>query len=190
MIGAIIGDIIGNQYDMADYKSKDFPLFYTGSRPSDDTFMTLAVAKTLYLNRNNLSDLNAIEKTVISCMKEIAHAHKNTLWGGRFYKWLFENGKRTDSCGNGSAMRISPVVWIAESEEQLKTLCKVITCVSHNHPEGIKGAESIALAVYLAREGFDKQYIKQKSELIKTRFFLFLFAYYFSFSYPQKTGQL
>ena len=162
MIGAIIGDIIGNQYDMADFKSKDFPLFYVGSRPSDDTFMTVAVAKALFLCRNNLSDLNTLEQTVISSMKEIGNNHKNTLWGEYFYKWLFENGKKKDSCGNGAAMRISPVGWIAENEEQLKTLSHVITCVSHAHPEGIKGAESVALAVYLAREGFDKQYIKQR----------------------------
>lgn len=157
MIGAIIGDIVGSRFEFKDHCGKDFPLFVSGCCPTDDSFMTLAVANALLLSKGNYDNLEALAEY---SMKKIAKTHPSTGWGGNFYKWLFENGSKTDSFGNGAGMRISPVGWVANSEEEVKLLSKKITCVSHNHIEGLKGAEAIAMAVYLARIGKDKEYIR------------------------------
>ena len=165
MIGAIIGDIVGSRFEFVEYdqRDKNFIFWGTGCRPTDDSFMTLAVAKALYLSNGDREKLKDI---VIYCMRSVAHDHPNTGWGGRFYKWLFNetNPKPYNSFGNGAGMRISPVGWVAESEEEVKELSKIVTEVSHNHPEGLKGAEAVAMAVYLARTGKDKQEIRAKMQ--------------------------
>lgn len=162
MIGAIIGDIVGSRFEFIedDHRDKNFTLFATGCRPTDDTFMTLAVAKALFLAKG---DKQKLRDVIVFCMKSVALAHPNTGWGERFYHWLFDedNGKKTNvSYGNGAGMRISPVGWVAESEAEVKELSKIITEASHNHPEGLKGAEAVAMAVYLARTGKNKAQIR------------------------------
>ena len=163
MLGAIIGDIVGSRFEFVedDNRSKNFALFTSNCRPTDDSFMTLAVAKALLLSKGDKEKLKSI---VVDCMKDVAHDHPNTGWGERFYKWLFveRNPQPYNSYGNGAGMRISPVGWVAESEEEVKELSKIVTEVSHNHPEGIKGAEAIAMAVYLARIGKSKEEIREK----------------------------
>jgi type I restriction enzyme M protein len=97
-------------------------------------------------------------------MKEVAKPYEKTVgWGGSFYKWLFMPGRCVpyESYGNGAGMRISPVGWVAESEEEVKELSKIVTEISHNHPEGLKGAEAVAMGVYLARIGKNKEEIRQ-----------------------------
>ena len=95
-------------------------------------------------------------------MKDMAKPYPNIGWGGMFYKWLFGNSVFCDSYGNGAGMRISPVGWVAKSEEEVKQLSKKVTEISHNHPDGLKGAEAVAMAVYLARIGKDKAYIRKR----------------------------
>lgn len=160
MIGAIIGDIVGSRFEFIDHSGKDFPLFEKGCCITDDTLMTLAVACALFFSKGNYSELGA---TTIETMKYVAEGHENAGWGGMFYKWLFEGQTRPmHSYGNGAGMRISPVGWIADSEKEVKELSAKITEISHNHPEGMKGAEAIAMAVYLARIGVDKQTIRHR----------------------------
>lgn len=160
MIGAIIGDIVGSRFEFTDHSGKDFALFAAGCTPTDDSFMTLAVCEALLLCGGDYTDLS---KRAVKSMKSIAHAHPNTGWGGRFYKWLFEYTRPYQSYGNGAGMRISPVSWVADSEEQLKDLAFQVTAISHDHPEGLKGAEAVALAGYLARIGADKKTIRART---------------------------
>ena len=161
MIGAIIGDIVGSRFDFVEdgYRGKDFALFASGCRFTDDSLMTLAVAKSLMLSKGNYDNLGKLTTQV---MKDIAKPYPRIGWGAMFYKWLFERSVPYNSYGNGAGMRISPVGWVAESEEEVKMLSKKVTEISHNHPDGIKGAEAIAMAVYLARIGKDKAYIRER----------------------------
>ena len=163
MLGAIIGDIVGSRFEFVedDNRSKNFALFTSNCRPTDDSFMTLAVAKALLLSKG---DKEKLKNIVVRCMKDVALEHPNTGWGERFYKWVFveRNPQPYNSYGNGEGMRISPVGWVAESEEEVKQLSKIVTEVTHNHPEGIKGAEAVAMGVYLARIGKSKEEIREK----------------------------
>ena len=162
MIGAIIGDIVGSRFEFNedDDRGKDFAFFTGDCCATDDSFMTLAVAKALFLCKGDYSTL--ADKTV-NCMRSVAQDHPNTGWGERFYNWLFNPSSSApiNSYGNGAGMRISPVGWVADSEEELKELCKTVTEITHNHPEGLKGAEAVALAVYLARTGADKDQLRE-----------------------------
>ena len=164
MIGAIIGDIVGSRFEFVedDNRGKNFALFTGECCATDDTLMTVAVAEALYLCKGDYSTLAA--KT-INCMRAIARAHPNTGWGEKFYHWLFDSNSSSpiNSFGNGAGMRISPVGWVANSEEELKALSATVTGVTHNHPEGMKGGEAVALCVYLARTGADKQTIKKRA---------------------------
>ena len=164
MIGAIIGDIVGSRFEFNedDNRGKDFSLFAEVCCATDDTFMTVAVAQALFLCKGDYSTL--ADKTR-NCMRIVAKAHPNTGWGERFHHWLFdsETSAPINSFGNGAGMRISPVGWVAKNEEELKELSGIVTGVTHNHPEGLKGGEAIALAVYLARTGADKQTIRKRT---------------------------
>lgn len=161
MLGAIFGDINGAMFEFKGVKIYDFKFFSSNSRITDDSLMTLAVANTLFACKDNLNDLRMIKKWASINMKGIAKAHPSSDWGDRFLDWVNGYGPAPNSCGNGAGMRISPVGWIAESEEQVKILSKAITEVSHNHPEAIKGAEAIAMSVYLARIGKSKAEIRE-----------------------------
>ena len=164
MIGAIIGDIVGSRFEFVkdDNRGKGFTLFTEACRPTDDSLMTLAVAQALYLCRGDYSTL--ADKT-INCMRTVAKAHPKTGWGGRFYRWLFfsNSSEPIGSFGNGAGMRISPVGWVANSEEEMRALSATVTGVTHNHPEGMKGGEAIAMCVYLARTGADRQTIRARA---------------------------
>lgn len=163
MLGAIIGDIVGSRFQfIEDFKrSKDFPLFTPSCCITDDSLMTLAIAEALLLTKGDVAALS--EQAVIS-MKKIAHRHPNTGWGEKFHKWLFADGnpKPYHSFGNGAGMRVSPVGWVADSEEEVKSLSHAVTAVTHDHPEGLKGAEAVAMAIYLARIGKSKAEIREK----------------------------
>lgn len=165
MIGAIIGDIAGSRFEFIenDHRDKNFEFWGNGCTPTDDSFMTLAVAKALYLAKG---DKEKLKNNIVFCMKSVAQDHPRTGWGEKFFKWLFleSNPKPYNSYGNGAGMRISPVGWVADSEEEVKELSKIVTEVSHNHPEGLKGAEAVAMAVYLARVGKSKEYIRERMQ--------------------------
>lgn len=164
MIGAIIGDIVGSRFEFVedDNRGKNFLLFTGACRPTDDSLMTLAVAEALFLCKG---DYTTLAGKTINCMRSVARAHPNTGWGEKFYNWLFKSGSSSpiNSYGNGAGMRISPAGWVADSEEELKKLSGIITGVTHNHPEGLKGGEAIALCVYLARTGADKREIRRRA---------------------------
>ena len=143
MIGAIAGDIIGSVYEYDDFKSTSFPLFSARSQFTDDTVLTIAVA---------LSILKKVDYT--SSMKKIGLKYPDSGYGQSFYQWLLSaDCQPYNSWGNGSAMRVSPVGFAMNSIEDVLAEAKRSAEVTHNHPEGIKGAQATALAVLLARQG-------------------------------------
>lgn len=161
MIGAIIGDIIGSRYEFDNIKTKEFDLFAKDCEFTDDTVITIAVAKALRQHEGS-TDLEAFKQTLISTMHEVGGNYPRCGYGWSFRLWILR--KQTEpynSFGNGSAMRVSPVAWYANSLEETEGLAKATAEVTHNHPEGIKGAQAIASATFLARTGKTKEEIRQ-----------------------------
>lgn len=162
MYGAILGDIIGSAYEFDAYncKSKDFPLFSRRSTFTDDTVMTLAVADALMKLRADDND-ETIKETLTRSMQAIGRRYPYCGYGGRFFHWMFSNDpKPYGSYGNGSGMRVSPVAWFFDDLETVMRMAKLTADVSHNHPEGVKGAQAIASCIFLARTGKSKEEIK------------------------------
>lgn len=162
MYGAILGDIIGSPYefDMGD-KTKDFPLFCARSEFTDDTVMTVAVAQAL-LESDPAEDDDTIRRRVIGQMKLWGRRYPDAGYGARFIWWLWNpNPKPYGSWGNGSAMRVSPAGWLFEDLPTVLRMAKLTAEVSHDHPEGIKGAQAVAAAIFLARTGSTKAQIKR-----------------------------
>lgn len=156
MTGAIAGDIIGSVYEFDNIKTTDFPLFTNESDYTDDTIMTVAVADWL-LNGGDLA------KVMQRYGRE--YPYPTGGYGGRFSGWLREKDPLPyNSWGNGSAMRVSAVGWMFDSLEKTLEVAKETAVVTHNHPEGIKGAQATAAAIYLARTGKSKRDIKQYIE--------------------------
>ena len=162
MIGAILGDIIGSRFEFHNYLGKDFELLTPRCEFTDDTVMTCAVAQALMDSKEDFSDLS--EKTV-AAMQRIGQQYPNCGYGTRFIRWMFaDNPQPYNSCGNGSAMRVSPVGFVARDVEEAKRLSAAVTCISHNHPEGMKGAEVTAVAIVMARQGKSKEEIHEEME--------------------------
>lgn len=160
MLGAVLGDIAGSIYERHPIKTTDFPLIQDGSTFTDDTVMTFAVAKSLI--EADVQGDSALKKALVQNMQALGQTYPNRGYGGYFSQWLrAENPKPYGSFGNGSAMRVSPVGWIASSVEEAAHLAKVTAEVTHDHPEGIKGAQAIAVCIVLARQGADKDTIRQ-----------------------------
>ncbi len=152
MLGAIIGDIAGSRYEWNNIKSKNFELlnsmecFFT-----DDTVMTLAIAKSLLECNGNYNNLSTI---AIKNMVDIGRKYPDCGFGGNFYKWIMtDNHTPYNSYGNGAAMRVGACGIVGKTIDEVKLLSKKVTEISHNHPEGLKGAEAVACAVYLANNG-------------------------------------
>lgn len=151
MLGAIIGDVAGSRFEWHNIKTKDFEFFGSGSRLTDDSIMTLAVARAILESRSDFSDL---EEQVAKWMQTLGRAFPDAGYGGKFQRWLFsENPAPYNSMGNGAAMRVSPAGFAATSLEDAKLLARKVTGVTHNHPEGLRAAEAVASAIYLARTG-------------------------------------
>ena len=150
MIGAVAGDIIGSIYERNPIKTEDFPLFHTTSRITDDSVMSLAVAQAILGDKNYGRE-----------MKILGQAFPNAGYGGNFQKWIFESEiVPYNSWGNGSAMRVSPVGFAFDTAEEVLREARASAEVSHDHPEGIKGAQAVALAILLARQGASKDEIR------------------------------
>ena len=151
ILGGIVGDIIGSTREWHNIKTEDFELLPAGSRFTDDTVMTLAVAEWL------MTDPAHSERGLVECMQRLGRKYPNAGYGGMFRRWLVtDNPEPYNSFGNGSAMRVSPVGLYANSMEEALELARITASVSHNHPEGIKGAQAVAAAIYLKRtEEFD-----------------------------------
>lgn len=191
MLGAIIGDIVGSIYEFDNIKTKEFEFFQENMGLTDDSVMTLAVAKALMdtletgsergfknlsreiseeklkLIQNKFgSEINPkteLEANAILRMVEIGNKYPYMSYGTRFRYWL-EEPIAYNSFGNGSAMRVSPVAYVAKNIEEVKFLSREVTKVSHNHEEGIKGAEATAVAIFMAKKGSGKEEIKSEME--------------------------
>ena len=162
LIGAIIGDIVGSKYEFKNLKSKDFPLFSEDCHFTDDSVMTLAVYKAL---KECNGDYNDLSNKAIECMQEVGQKYEFCGYGAKFYNWLFrKDPKPYDSYGNGSAMRITAVSEVADTIDEVKELSNKVTAVSHNNPEGLKGAEAVAISIFLAKRGKSKREIKKYIE--------------------------
>ena len=161
MYGAILGDIVGSPYefDCNNYKAKNFPLFSQRSEFTDDTVMTLAVAKAL-LDTRGQNDA-AIKAALVREMQRLGRAYPDRGYGTHFGGWLYEDDPQPyQSYGNGSAMRVSSAAWLAKDMAESLHLARLTAEVTHDHPEGIKGAQAVAAAIFLARTGHDKAEIK------------------------------
>lgn len=165
MFGAILGDIIGSPYEFdKGNKSKVFPLFSEQSAFTDDTVMTIAVGAALMDMPPDASGAR-IEKQFIYHMREFGKRYPYAGYGARFSKWLdAQDPKPYNSYGNGSAMRVSAAAWLYDDLEAVRKMAKLSSAVTHNHPEGIKGAEATASAIFLARTGHSKTAIKEYVE--------------------------
>ena len=165
MLGAMLGDIIGSPYEFnTGNKETDFPLFINKSRFTDDTVMTFAVCNALLASPLNADD-KTIKANLIKAMQGWGQVFPNAGYGGTFIKWLFaENPVAYNSFGNGSAMRVSSVGWLYDDIARTRHVARLTAEVSHNHPEGVKGAESVASAIFLARNGKTKEEIKEYIE--------------------------
>jgi ADP-ribosylglycohydrolase len=165
MYGAILGDIIGSPYefDQGD-KTKEFPLFSKRSEFTDDTVMTIAVAD-VFLDAQPSADIKWIRNRLIRGMQKYGKLFPYAGYGGMFRRWLkCDDPQPYGSFGNGSAMRVSAVAWLYNDLETVRSMARLSAEVSHNHPEGIKGAQAIASAIFLARSGRHKKEIKRYIE--------------------------
>ena len=164
MYGAILGDIIGSPYEFdRGSKTKDFPFFDKGATFTDDSVMTIAVADALMQaeDRNVIDDESAVKALLIDSMHKWGHKYPNAGYGGRFRTWLRHNEcEPYNSWGNGSAMRVSSVGRMFDDLETTRKVARWTAEVTHNHPEGVKGAEATACAIFLARTGSSKEEIR------------------------------
>lgn len=157
MYGAIIGDIVGSKYEFRPTKSKDFPFVSEGCAFTDDTVMTVAVARALMKARHEDVSFKAV---LVAQMRGLGRRYPSAGYGGRFDAWLESSDpKPYNSYGNGSAMRVSPCGLVAVDLDEALALARASAEVTHDHPEGVKGAQAVAAAVYLAKSGYDKQEI-------------------------------
>lgn len=154
MLGAIAGDVIGSAHESARTKTKDFPLLTPRSRFTDDTVLTVAVADCLLHGRD-----------YVETFHDYFHAYPDAGYGGTFCLWALSR-RRTpyQSWGNGSAMRVSPVAWAFDNLDEVLHRAKESARVTHNHPEGVKGAQATAAAIFLARRGVAKWELREELE--------------------------
>ena len=152
MLGAIIGDIAGSRFEWLNIKKKEFELLSSGRcKPTDDSVMSLAVAKAILLCEN---DYTCLDKQTIFCMQELGRLYPDAGYGGKFRQWLYdENPQPYYSFGNGAAMRVNPCGFAASTLDEALSLADAVTKVTHDHPEGMKAAEATSSAIYLARSG-------------------------------------
>jgi len=152
MLGAIAGDTIGSPYEFAPKKNVDFPLFCTLSAFTDDTVLTIAIADVL------LHDLD-----IIDTLKEYSRKYPNAGYGESYQRWIFSDSREPyNSWGNGSAMRTSPIGFFYNNVSDVLKAARVCAQVTHNHPEGVRGAQATSLCIFLARHGLSKNNIRKE----------------------------
>lgn len=165
MYGAILGDIIGSPYEFdRGNKTKDFPFFDKGATFTDDTVMTIAVAEALMqaIADGVIDNEAATKDLIIDSMHKWGHRYPDAGYGGRFYYWLRDNSREPyNSFGNGSAMRVAAAGWLFDDLDTTRKVARWTSEVTHNHPEGVKGAEATASAIFMARTGSSKEEIKE-----------------------------
>ena len=179
MIGAIVGDIVGSRFEFDNHKSKDFDLFVScgklngsvddnlktmlnSSTYSDDSVMTLAIAKAILLWKEMESlTYQDLSQLAVASMREFGKMYPLAGYGGKFELWLHDETMGPyNSWGNGAAMRVSACGWAGRTFDEVKAMSRAVTEVTHNHLEGIKGAEATAVATFLARTGKSKEEIR------------------------------
>lgn len=172
MLGAIIGDIVGSRFEWNNHKDKEFELFTEDCRMTDDSIMTLAVAKALLETEKAMESVaegqerksdyfSLLKKMSIQYMQAFGRRYPDCGFSRAFYQWIVsEDPQPYNSYGNGAAMRISPVAYVGRTEKEIQDLSETVTGVSHNHAEGLKGAESTATATFMARSGSSKDEIR------------------------------
>ena len=154
MLGAIAGDVIGSVHEGAATRTKDFPLFVPESRFTDDTVLTVAVAEALMTGRD-----------YVDAFHDYYQAYPHAGYGGTFYRWALARERQPyNSWGNGSAMRVSPVAYVHDTLEAVLEGARRSAAVTHNHEQGIRGAQATAAAIFLARMGSSKEDIRQYTE--------------------------
>lgn len=152
MLGAIIGDIVGSVYEFDNTHDPDFPLFSRKSIFTDDTVLSLAVAEHLLSGRD-----------LVDLFHHMVERYPDRGWGGNFHNWALSRQRAPyNSYGNGAAMRVSATAWLAEDEDHALELADEVTRVTHNHPEGIKGAKATALAIWMTRQGEGRGAIRRQ----------------------------
>lgn len=151
MIGAIIGDIVGSRFEWDNHRSKSFDLFTDDCFFTDDSIMSLAICDALMESADNHHDLS---EQAIRSMHTIGRPYPDCGYGGRFFDWMYSNTPTPyNSFGNGAAMRVSGCGYVGHTLDEVTNLSRAVTEVTHNHPEGLKGAEATAIAVFLGRTG-------------------------------------
>lgn len=164
MLGAIIGDIVGSRFEFRNFKSMQFELFHPECEYTDDSVCTIATANWL------MNDDECQPERYVAFLQEMCRKFPHPMggYGGSFSRWVIsESPKPYGSYGNGSAMRVAPVGWFFDTIEETLEVAKRSALITHDHPEGIKGAQAVAVAIYLARKGSTKEEIKQE---IQNRF--------------------
>ncbi|WP_107995570.1 ADP-ribosylglycohydrolase family protein [Trichococcus paludicola] len=174
MLGAIIGDIVGSRFEWHNHKDKEFELFTEDCRLTDDSIMTLAVAKALMETENAMESVASrqernseyyvlLEKMSIQHMQAFGRRFPDCGFSRAFYQWIIsDNPQPYHSFGNGAAMRISPVAYVGRTQKEIQHFSETVTGVSHNHAEGLKGAEATATVIFMARKGASKDEIKNR----------------------------
>lgn len=179
MLGAVIGDVVGSVYEFHNTRDYNFPMFSPSSNYTDDTVMTMAVADWT-MKCKAAGETAYPHQLLEECMVKVANAYPCPMggYGGKFRLWLFHPQSLTDdttgklavrrcpynSWGNGSAMRVSSIGWLFDTLEETERVAGISASITHNHPEGIKGAQAVAAVIYLARTGSGKEEIKQYIE--------------------------
>lgn len=172
MLGAIVGDIVGSIYEFDNHRSKDFKFFSERGFVTDDSIMTIAIGKAIIetekkcnINENQEKYLRLLSNNSIKWMQKIGRKYPFCGFGGRFNEWMFsDDPKPYNSYGNGAAMRISPVGQLDKTEKELILISRAVTEVTHNHPEGIKGAEATVIAMHMAQNGASLADIRERME--------------------------
>ena len=154
MLGAIIGDIVGSRFEFKEFKSTEFELFDAECDYTDDSICTVAIANAI-LNKKSYKD-----ELLKWCRKYPAPMGS---YGNRFSTWIYsENPQPYGSFGNGSAMRVSAVGWLFDNETEVLKQAELSALPTHNHPEGVKGAQSVGLAIFMSRKGASKEEIRRE----------------------------
>lgn len=166
-VGAIVGDVAGSRHEFNNIKTKEFELLADNCYITDDSVLTIATMKAL-MDGGTAEDFAKSYRTIAKfhlLTKDLQGNSYGTGYGANFFRWLMTKGaKAYDSFGNGAPMRVSPVAWFYDDLDDVERVAEISASVSHNHPEGIKGAKSVAGAILLARMGKDKPSIKKYVE--------------------------
>lgn len=157
MIGAIVGDVVGSRFEFHNHRNKEFPLFTNSCKVTDDSIMTTAIAIAVMDYKEHGRPL---DEAAVHWMRRIGQPYKNAGYGGRFAQWMYSSDPQPyGSFGNGAAMRVSACAWAADTMTDAMEMSDEVTKVTHNHPEGIKGARAITAAIFMARTGCSKDEI-------------------------------